>query len=293
MKKGFVPALGTPLTLEGLFLKESYAKQINDQIRHGAVGLLCMGSMGIEPFIRSDVYPEVAKAALEAAAGRVPVFVGAMDTSIERVRQRIAPLEDLEIAGVVFTAPYYETATAAETVSFYREAAKLTGHGVLAYDLPSVTQVKITYDMVLEMRETIPNFIGIKSADIQMFRKLKLNPSVPDDFITVFSGLDIFDIAYKWGIDNCLDGMLSCTPVNTGNLFSAMDAGDYDLAAGYLNHILSLRDLMADNDLWPCFTYAMNLLGYEGYYAPDYVVQMPSEQAKQLVKREMLRIGEI
>ncbi|MDO5479041.1 MAG: DUF2974 domain-containing protein, partial [Clostridia bacterium] len=59
-------------------------------------------------------------------------------------------------------------------------------------------------------------------ADTQMFRKLKLNPDVPKDFIMVYSGLDTFDVAYKWGIDNCLDGMLSCTPKNTGDMFKAM-----------------------------------------------------------------------
>ncbi len=293
MKNGFVPALGTPLTLEGMIIKESYAKQIKDQISQGAAGLLCMGSMGIGPLIRADVYPEVAKTAVEAAAGKVPVFVGAMDTSIARVKQKIAPIEDLDIAGLVFTAPFYEAATGSETISFYREVAKLTKHGILAYDLPSVAQVKITYDMVLEMIETIPNFAGIKSADTQMFRKLKLNPSVPEDFIMVYSGLDIFDVAYKWGIDKCLDGMLSCTPVNTGKMFRAMDAGDYALAAECLNNIISLRDLMADNDLWPCFTYAMNLLGYEGYYGPDYVARSAAEQAQTLVKQELIRIGEI
>ncbi len=293
MKNGFVPALGTPLTKTGELLRESYAKQINDQINAGAAGLLCMGSMGIEAFIRSDVYPEVAKTAVEAAAGRVPVFVGAMDTSIERVRQRIAPLEDLDIAGLVFTVPYYSVPKREQILTFYREVAKLTKHKILAYDLPPVTQAKITYDMVLEMIETIPNFVGIKSADTQMFRKLKLNPDVPKDFIMVYSGLDIFDIAYKWGIDKCLDGMLSCTPANTGKMFKAMDNGDYDTAAECLNNIVSLRDLFVANDLWPSFTYAMNLLGCDGYYAPDYVARDASEKAQAAVKAEMIRIGEI
>ena len=293
MKNGFVPALGTPLTKTGELLKDSYTKQIDDQINAGAAGLLCMGSMGIEAFIRGDVYPEVAKTAVEAAAGRVPVFVGAMDTSIERVRQRIAPLEDLDIAGLVFTAPYYSAPTASQIITFYTEVAKLTKHKILAYDLPPVAQAKITYDMVLEMIRTIPNFAGIKSADTQMFRKLKLNPDVPKDFIMVYSGLDIFDIAYKWGIDKCLDGMLSCTPANTGKMFKAMDAGDYDTAAVCLNNIVSLRDLFIANDLWPSFTYAMNLLGCDGYYAPDYVPHEASEKAKAAVKAEMIRIGEI
>lgn len=51
-----------------------------------------------------------------------------------------------------------------------------------------------------------------------MFRKLKLNPDVPKDFIMVYSGLDMFDIAYKWGIDNCLDGMMTFFDDNNNDL---------------------------------------------------------------------------
>ena len=291
MKPGFVPALGTPLTASGEFLKESYKKQIEDQIKAGAVGLLALGSMGQEAAIRADVYPEVAKAAVEAAAGRVPVFVGAMDTSIARVKQRIAPLEDLDVAGLVFTAPFYAPCTAPQMLNFFRSVAKLTKHNILLYDLPGVTQSKITYDMVLQLLREVPNFAGIKSADTQMFRKLKLNKDVPKDFITVYSGLDIFDVAYKWGIPNCLDGMLTCTPANTGRMFAAMAKGDYDTAAVCLSNIVALRDKFISCDLWPAYTCAMNLLGYEGDFAPDYNLGLREGCAEQ-VRAEMTRIGE-
>ena len=292
MKPGFVPALGTPLDKNGNLLVESFKKQINDQIEAGAVGLLCMGSMGQEAYIRDDVYPEVARAAVEAAAGRVPVFVGAMDTSIERVRRRIAPLEDLDIAGFVFTASFYSPCNRTQTMTFFRSIAALTKHDILLYDLPPVTQTKITYDMVLELIATTPNFKGIKSADTQMFRKIKLNPDIPKDFITVYSGLDIFDVAYKWGIDNCLDGMLSCTPTNTKILFDSMANGDYDTAAVALSNIVDLRDFFVAHDLWPSFDAAMNLLGYEGKCAPDYNADV-TDELLAIVKKEMIRIGEI
>ena len=80
MKSGFVPALGTPLDEKGHLCAESLRKQIEDQIAAGAVGLLCMGSMGIQSCVCQEVFPQVAKVAVEAAAGRVPVFVGTMDT---------------------------------------------------------------------------------------------------------------------------------------------------------------------------------------------------------------------
>lgn len=292
MKNGFIPALGTPLDKNGGLVAESLKKHICDQIDAGAVGLLCMGSMGIEAFIRDDVYPTVARTAVEAAAGRVPVFVGAMDTSIARVKRKITPLEDCDIAGFVFTAPFYSPASREQMMNFFRGVAALTKHKILLYDLPVVSQAKITYDMVLELLETVPNFAGIKSADTVMFRKLKLNPKVPKDFIMVYSGLDMFDIAYKGGITNCLDGMLSCTPHNTKMLFSSMEQGDYAAAAGYLDNITALRDCFLANDLMPAFTASMNLLGYEGDFAQDYMSPV-KQSAIENVRREMIRIGEL
>lgn len=289
---GFIPALGTPLDKEGNLLIESYEKHIDDQINAGASALLCMGSMGIESFIRNDVYPLVAKTAVKAAAGRVPVFVGAMDVSIARVKQRIAPLEDMDIDGLVFTTPYYHSCSADQIINFFKGVAALTKHDILMYDLPGVTQSKITYDIVVELVKTVPNLKGIKSNDTQMFRKLKLNPEIPEDFVMVYSGLDIFDVAYKWGLDKSLDGMLSCTPYNTAKMFEAMKNDDYITAAKHLDNIVSLRDCFVANDLWPSFTAAMNILGYEGNFSPDYVSEI-KEAAYNNVYSEMIKIGEI
>lgn len=291
MKPGFVPALGTPLDRDGNLLADSYRKQIEDQIQAGAVGVLCMGSMGQQAFLTAKTYVEVATVAVEAAKGRVPVFVGAMDTSILRAAERMASVEHLNIDGFVFTAPYYSAASPAQMLSYFKGVAAKTKRKILLYDLPGVTQSKITYNMVLELIRDVPNLAGIKSADTQMFRKLKLNPDVPDDFIMVYSGLDTFDVAYKWGIDNCLDGMLTCTPANTGKLFASMKAGDYDTAAQCLSNIVELRDLFIACDLWPAYSYTMELLGCPGKYGPDYTLDLKPEY-KDTLRNMMLKIGE-
>lgn len=292
MIEGFIPALGTPLDSDGNFEVESYKKQINDQINAGAVGLLSMGSMGQQAYLRNDICPLVAKTAVEAAKGRVPVFVGSMDCSISRAKERIKAMEGLDVDGFVFTTPYYNPCSKDQIINYFKGVASMTKKPILLYDLPVVTQSKITYDIVLELICDIPNLIGIKSADTLMFRKLKLNPKVPKNFIMVYSGLDMFDIAYKWGINNCLDGMLTCTPKNTKNLFSALKENDYTTAGLCLNNIISLRDCFVANDLWPSYTAAMNILGYEGNFAPDYVSKA-TDTAIENVRKEMMRINEI
>jgi len=292
MKTGYVPALGTPLDRDGNFLPESYRRQIEDQLKAGAAGILVMGSMGMEAAIGNGEYGKVVRTAVEAVAGRVPVFVGAMDNAISRARDRMAEVEDLDITAFVFTAPFYFMPTAEQTLGFFKGVAAQTKHGIMLYDLPSVTQFKISYDMVLQLLREIPNLVGIKSADLQLMRKLRLNPEVPEDFILVYSGLDTIDIAYRWGIERCLDGMFSCTPVNTRKLLTALEAGDADAAAKYLDNIVGLRDLFFKQDLWPSFTAAMNLLGYAGCHHPDYIPQ-PSEQTYAVIRRALEQIGEL
>ena len=292
MKPGFVPALGTPFDQNGNFMAESYKKQIDDQIKAGCRAILSMGSMGNQAMITSEEYPKVAAAAVEAADGRVPVYVGAMDCSIGKVKERMAKMEHLDIDAFVFTTPYYGKITDEMILNYYKGIAAATKHKVMLYDLAVTTQNKITYEMVLEMIRDIPNLIGIKSADTVMFRKLKLNPDVPKDFVMVYSGLDSFDVVYPWGINTQLDGMLSCTPTNTRLLYEAMERNDFEKAAVYLNNILGLRDMFRANSLWPCYTVAMNLLGYEGKYGPDYV-SPGKETVPAMVEAEMRRIGEI
>ena len=291
MKYGFVPALGTPLNENGQLCKESYALQIEQMLNAGAVGLLSMGSMGQQAFISNDVCVEVAETAVKTAAGKVPVYVGAMDNSIKRAKARIASMEHLDVAAFVLTTPYYEVDTAQQVMTYIREVAKSTKHKVMLYDLPGVTNFKITYDMVCQLKKDVPNLLGIKSGDLVLHRKIRLNPELAD-LETYFSNLDVFDIAFPWGIGSVLDGMLTCTPVNSKQLIDCMNANDKDGAAKALNNIITLRDKLLDWDLWPAYSAAMNLLGCKGFHAPDWATPASSEIVS-LVKAEMEHIGEL
>lgn len=291
MKNGFVPALGTPIDGNGTFLPESYGKQIGRMLDAGAVALLSLGSMGQQAFLRPEACVQAAETAVKCAAGRVPVFVGAMDNSIARARDRIASMEHIDLSAFVFTTPYYEIDNDAQVLTYFKSIAKATKHGVILYDLPGVTKYKITYEMVLELSRDVKNLIGIKSADLAMLRKIHLNPEL-SNLKTFYSGLDTFDIAYSWGIGNILDGMFSCTPFNSKKLIEALDARDLAAAAKHLTNIVALRDFINARDLWPGFTAAMNLLGFEGLHAPDWSTAV-SENTREEIRGEMVRIGEL
>ena len=292
VKPGFIPAIGTPLDEEGYLVEDSIRAETERMIEAGCSAILCMGSMGQQAFIRMAETRKTAAAVVDQAAGRVPVFVGAMDCSIQRARERFELMEDIPLDAFVLTTPYYEACTREEILNYYKRVAAYTAHNIILYDLPGVTQSKITYDIVVELVKTVPNLAGIKSNDMYMLRKLKVCGEVPDDFLCCFSGMDVFDIGFKWGLTNYLDGMPSCTPYNFSMLDRSMKAGDYTAAAKYLTNILDLRDFFLANNLWPCFTAAMNMLGFAGNFAPDYCTGI-TEETVEAVRREMKRIGEL
>lgn len=293
MKKGFYTALGTPTDENGAFCEASMSTQIRQQLDAGASGLLVMGSMGKEAFIRNSVYRDVAAGSAKAANGEAPVLVGVTDVSIGRVMDRIDALKGIKgIDGVVSTIPYYSTCKQDDIYNFYNEIAKQSPWPVYLYDLAVVTKAPTLPSTVQKLWKN-PNIKGIKSGNLVTQRTLLLAEDRPEDFTMMFSNIDEFDIAYKYGINKNLDGMFACTPKTAGKLYKALDAGEMDKAAKYLNQILAFRDMMAGT---PCllatFSRAMNMLGCEGYFAVDYQ-QQPSEEDVEKVAAILKEMGEI
>ena len=274
MKEGFYTALGTPFDENGVFSGTSFEKQIKDQIGAGASGLLIMGSMGIQSTIVASQYASIAKTGSLAAESACPVFVGVMDNSIARVMERIESLAGLPIDGVVATTPFYSREKKEAVLNFFKTIADRSRLPLYLYDLPAVTQNPLTTDDVKQLMKH-PNIRGIKTPNMVIAREINSDPDRPDGFNIFFSDLDIADVAYKYGIRHNLDGMFACTPNISSKMYSSLKNGDYQQAKVCLDRILQLRIIFAKYSILPAFTEAMNYLGYEGRFHPDYHLVIP------------------
>ena len=287
MKDGFYPALGTPTDANGRLVRSSFEKEIGLMIEAGAQGMLCMGSMGRMDSIPDREYPVIAKACAEMVSKRVSVMVGVMDCSVSRVLDRINALDKIDIDGVVVTAPFYYRLNERNAINFFSLLAKSSPYPVYLYDLPSVTQLSFT-DNMLDILMKQPNIKGIKTANLQMISVLMRNAARREDFSVFYSRLDLFDVAIRSGITKNLDGMFTCTPYNSKMMYQQ----DCDRTSEYLNNILRLRNLLLKEDVFQAYTYAMSLLGCTGDYHPDYCSTI-SEVAKDEIRSCMQEIGEI
>ncbi len=293
MEKGFYTALGTPLDENGNFVPGSMAEQIQQQVAAGVSGLLVMGSMGQMSYIKQSEYAKVAAESVKAAKGRVPVLVGVTDLSIHRVMERVEALKGIDgIDGIVTTVPYYSAVTQGDIYEFYNEIANRSGRATYMYDLPGVTKTATAPATVMKLWKN-PLIKGIKSGVLVTQRKLLLAEDRPADFTMMYSNLDTFDIAYKYGIDKNLDGMFSCTPKTARRMYDALAAGDQLAAAKELNKITGLRDLFVQTGcLMKAYTHAMHLLGCEGDFSRDYEKDI-TDDWKEKVTAALKAMGEI
>ena len=291
LKDGFYTALGTPIDEKGAIVEEGLRAQIEQQIQHGASGMLLMGSMGMQPCILTSEAARAAKIASDAVAGRTALFVGAMDNSIARVKERIDTLRGLNIDGLVLTSPYYFMLDNPTLVSYFKTIADYSPYPLYLYDLPVSVKHKITYPMVIELAKH-PNIMGIKTADITMIMQIMQLGEVKSEFTPLYSGLDSMDIGCKHGIRHYLDGMFATTPKNAEAMEACYRANDFAGATKHLRNIIRLRDTMAKYVIFPSFTVTMNLLGLKGSYQPDYTAKVSAEAAANL-KKVMEEIGEL
>jgi dihydrodipicolinate synthase/N-acetylneuraminate lyase len=290
MKNGFYPALGTPTNDDGKLIEASFSKGIELMLASNASGVLCMGSMGNMAGIRNSEYSKTASVCVKTVAGKVPVMVGVMDCSINRVLDRIDALKDINIDGVVTTSPFYYKLTSGEISYFYTMLAKKSKFPVFIYDLPSVTQAPVSKDILIQLMK-IRNIKGIKTANINLILDLMRNNEIRNDFLIFYSGLDSFDAAIRSGIRRNLDGMFTCTPYNSRMMYENLENADVKIS-DHLNKILTLRNIMLKEDIFPAYSYAMELLGCPGNFHPDFNTQV-SSKLKEEVFNYMKEIKEI
>ena len=279
-RHGFYTALGTPLDADGDFIAPSFRRQIEDQLAAEAAGFLALGSMGNQPGVKSRDLPRIARACHDTVKGRCPVLVGVMDNSIARVMERIDSLTGIGIDGVVATTPFFYPLTQPDVARFFETIAQRSPFPVFLYDLPAVTGTTIELETIASLIRTSA-ISGIKTGNLTAARALLHGSAHDGTFQVIFSGLDVFDVAYHWGLNKNLDGMFTMTARTAQQMYRALHAVNIDAARKTLDIIIGLRDFLMRVGASPGFSTAMNLLGYPGSFAHDYCAPLsPQRQAQ-------------
>ncbi|HSN12713.1 MAG TPA: dihydrodipicolinate synthase family protein [Propionibacteriaceae bacterium] len=232
---GIIPPVSTPFTAD-LDIDEASLRRLVDHLVEGGVhGLFALGSTSKVYALPAGHRRRVAEIVCDQAAGRVPVLAGVIDMTPLRVRDHVAQLRDLPLAGLVVTAPYYVLVGPGEVENHFRAVKEAVPDLPLyAYDIPAcVGGTKLSADLLLRLgAEGVLAGVKDSSGADAATRKLLLARRAArlDDFV-VLSGSELTaDAALFDGADGVVPGLANVDPRGYVRLYELCRAGDWEQA---------------------------------------------------------------
>ena len=190
MITGALVAIATPMRDDGSIDYDCYQKLIDWQVSEGADAIVSMGTSGESPTVSFEEHTAVVKAAVEAAAGRVPVIAGTgANSTAEAIRLTREALE----VGAQYSlqvVPYYNKPTQEGLFQHFKAISDAVDIPIILYNVPGRTVADLKNDTVLRLLE-LPNIIGLKDATGDLGRASELLSRLPKDReFAIYSGND-------------------------------------------------------------------------------------------------------
>lgn len=230
--KGVVPPVCTPFTSDYRVDEKSLRKLINHLIDGGVHGLFILGSTSEVAYLTDENRAEVIRITMDEVQGRVPVVVGAIDTTTLRVIKHVNTAVAAGVEGIVITAPFYVRTHPAEIANHFRLVKKACPNiPIYAYDIPiAVNGVKLDLGTILTLakegvigglKDSSGSDSGIRAVILEI-KKLNL----PSFVVLTGSELTV-DSALMFGADGVIPGIGNIDPAGYVKIYDLVSSGDY------------------------------------------------------------------
>jgi 4-hydroxy-tetrahydrodipicolinate synthase len=233
--KGVVPPVCTPFTPDYQVDEGSLRRLINHLIDGGVHGLFILGSTSEVAYLTDKNRAEVIRITMDEVKGRVPVVVGAIDTTTLRVIEHVKTAVAAGVEGIVITAPFYVRTHPAEISNHFRLVKKACPDTpIYAYDIPiAVNGVKLDLGTLMSLakegvihgvKDSSGNDAGIRAV-ILGIQKLNLK-----DFVVLTGSELTVDSALMFGADGVIPGIGNIDPAGYVKIYDLVNKGDFAAA---------------------------------------------------------------
>lgn len=263
---GLMAATYTPLGDNGDLNLDVVPAMVDYLIKSGVSGLYVCGSTGEGVSLSSDERRSVATAYVNAAHGRLPVFVQVGHNSVAESRMLAKHAADIGADAISANAPSYFKCTDVNTLvdSMSDIAVAAPGLPFYYYHIPMLTGASVDMIAFLERASpAIPNLVGIKYTDSRV-----------DEYQACLAhDGGRYDIL--WGLDEMLLGALAAGARgaigSTYNIaaphylkvIQAFDAGDMETARRLQMQAINMIRTVLQYPLHPAIKSILGMRGFE------------------------------
>jgi 4-hydroxy-tetrahydrodipicolinate synthase len=239
--RGVLPALATPLNREGGVDEPAIKRLVEHVIAGGVHGLLPLGSTGEAASLDEPARRKVLAAVVEAAAGRVPVICGVVQSQLAAARADVGAAAELGAIAALVAPPYYYPIDQATVLAFYRRLAAESDLPIMVYNIPQNTKV-VTEPATLATLAREGVVVGIKdsSRDFEYFENVCLATRELPEF-RIFTGSDTMLLAtLAMGGAGTICAAANIAPGWVVRVFDDFERGDWKAARTHQDSLLEL-----------------------------------------------------
>ena len=240
MLTGSLVAIVTPMLADGGLDFPRLKSLIDWHVQEGTDGIVIVGTTGESPTVDVEEHQALIRAAVEYAAGRIPVVAGAGGNS---TKEAIALTQFAQKAGadyVLSVVPYYNKPTQEGLYRHFKAIAESSDIPLILYNVPSRTVADLHNDTVVRLAQ-VRNIVGLKESTSNIERITDLMKRVRKDFL-VFSGNDDSALAYvQLGAHGVISVTANVAPRAMHEMIVAGRKGDSRAAIDINNRLLGLH----------------------------------------------------
>ncbi len=186
---GVVPILATPFHADESVDTESLDRLVRFMAALGVDGVTVLGVLG-ESNRLSDRDREVAIRTAVAAAGAMPVIVGASHPGTRATLDLVAMAADLGASGVMVAASAEPVPNDDRLFEYYRRVGEGSPLPIIVQDHPASTSVHMTVPLLVRIANEVPRIAGIKEEATPTPPKLRaLRKALADRDLNIMTGL--------------------------------------------------------------------------------------------------------
>ncbi|MHA7262338.1 dihydrodipicolinate synthase family protein [Arthrobacter sp. TMN-37] len=242
----------TPFTADGEVNAAELAALVSSLAISGVDTIAVLGSSGSFAFLSQSERESVARTAVEAASGAVPVVVGISAVATREVLAAARAAKRAGASGLILSPVSYVPLTAEEVAVQTRTVAESTDLPICLYNNPRTTQFSYGLELVAELLE-LPSVVAFKdtAADVGSFRQRydRLRTLAGGEFSHGLSG-DLLIASGELAADAWHTGPGALLPTYYARFRRAVAAGDTPVVEEYrrvlapvVQHVVNLRKI--------------------------------------------------
>ncbi|MDO8359579.1 MAG: dihydrodipicolinate synthase family protein [Devosia sp.] len=222
--RGVLPAITTKLTPDQEVDYATVRADVAFQVEAGVDAIIVCGSLGEASTLSRGEKLAIATAAIEAAAGRVPVLLTLAEDSTRAAASLAADAERAGVAGLMVLPAMRYLADDREVIAHYRTVAGASSLPIIIYNNPIAYGIDVSPAMLSEMSDE-PKFVAVKESTGDTRRVNETLAAVGDRY-QLLTGVD--DLALESLILGCVGwiaGLVVAFPRETVAIYRLVQAG--------------------------------------------------------------------